>query len=81
MYYSENVRKKKVKELENNKEFMDYAKERFEDYSFGAKTFDEYLLKQVFDLYDNFEMLQFLKTSDQQTIDKVLVQALKGLEI
>lgn len=81
MYYSENVRKKKVKELENNKEFMDYAKKRFEDYSFGTKTFDEFLLKHVFDLYDGFEMLQFFKTSDQKTINKVLTEAFKGLEI
>lgn len=80
MYYSENVRKKKVKELENNQEFMNYAKESFEDSVLGIKTFEEYLLKQVFDLYDNFEMLQFLKTSDQKTIDKVLSKALKGLD-
>ena len=80
MYYSENVRKKKVKELENNQEFMNYAKERFEDYSFGAKTFEEYLLKQVFELYDNFELLQFLNTADKKTVDKVLSEALKGLD-
>ena len=79
MYYSENARKKKVKELENNKEFMDYAKKNFEDYSFGAKTFEEYLVKRVFELYDNFELLQFLNTADKKTIDKVLNEALKGL--
>ena len=80
MCYSENMRKKKVKELENNQEFIKYAKERFEDYSFGCATFEEYLLRQVFELYDNFEMLQFLNTADKNTIDKVLTGALKGLD-
>lgn len=80
MYYSENARQKKLKELENNQGFMVYAKERFEDYSFGCATFDEYLLKQVFELYDDFEMLQFLNTADKNTINKVLTEALEGLD-
>lgn len=79
MYYSENVRKKKVKELENNKEFMEYAIKNYEEYSWGCKTFDDFLIKRVFELYENFELLQFLNTADQKTIDKVLNEALKGL--
>lgn len=83
MYYSENTRKKKVKELENNKEFMDYAHKNYNErvMTFGADTFDKYLLKDVFVLYDNFTMIKFLETSDQKTIDKVLDEALKGLRI
>ena len=86
MYYSENTRKKKVKELENNKEFMDYAREHHEECKRigaigGDKVFEDYLLRDVFELYDNFTMIQFLKNSEQKTIDKVLTKALKGLDI
>lgn len=85
MYYSENARKKKVKELESNKEFMEYARKTHEERkSVGAiggdRTFEDYLLRDVFELYDNFTMIQFLKNSDQKTIDKVLTKALKGLD-
>ena len=85
MYYSENVRKKKVKELENNKEFMEYAQNKHEEIkSCGAigsdKTFEQYLLHDIFELYDNFTMIQFLQKSDKKTIDRVLNAALKGLD-
>lgn len=86
MYYSENVRKKKVKELENNKEFMEYAQNQYEEIkrcdAIGSdKTFEQYLLHDVFELYDNFTMIQFLQKSDKKTIDRVLSEALKGLDI
>lgn len=83
MYYSEKARKKKVQELESNQEFMEYAKERFNErvMTWGLDTFEEYLLHDVFELYDNFTMLQFLKSADQKRIDKVLGEALKGLKI
>ena len=80
MYYSENARKKKVEELKNNQEFIDYAKQRYKEYSWGCETFEEFLIKRVFELYDNFELLQFLNTADQKTVDKVLTKALKGLD-
>ena len=82
MYYSENVRKKKVQELQNNQRFMDYVKERWveiRDTQSRCRTFEEYLLDQVFELYDNFTLIQFLEKSDQKTIDRVLSEALKGL--
>lgn len=83
MYYSEKARKKKVQELESNQEFMEYAKERFNErvMTWGLDTFEEYLLHDVVELYDNFTMLQFLKSADQKRIDKVLGEALKGLKI
>lgn len=86
MYYSENVRKKKVKELENNKEFIEYAQNKYEeikrcDAIGGDQTFEQYLLHDVFELYDNFTMIQFLQKSDKKTIDRVLNAAIKGLDI
>mgnify|MGYP003302471969 CR=1 FL=1 len=84
MYYSEKTRKAKIKELENNKEFMDYAEKRWQeirDSQSRCRTFEDYLIDQVFVLYDNFTMLQFLETSDKKTIDRVMNDALKGLWI
>jgi hypothetical protein len=83
MYYSEKSRKAKVKELENDKKFMDYARKNYDErvMTWGADTFEEYLLKDVFMLYDNFTLIQFFETSDQKTIDKVMGAALKGLKI
>ena len=81
MYYSENAKKKKVKELENDQEFMNYATESFNKSAatFGLDSFEEYLLQEVFNLYDNFSILQFLKASEQSEIDRVLNRALTGL--
>ena len=81
MYYSENVRKKRVQELEGNQGFMEYAKEQFDKgaWTRSNDTFEAYLLREVFTIYDNFELLQFLQTADKKTIDKVLSEALKGL--
>lgn len=81
MYYSEKARKAKVKELENNKKFMDYARKKYDErvMTWGADTFERYLLHDVFELYDNFTLIQFFETSDQKRIDKVLSAALKGL--
>ena len=86
MYYSENARKKKVAELENNSKFMEYAHKNHEECKRvgaigGDRAFEDYLLRDVFELYDNFTMIQFLKNSDQKTIDKVLTEALKGLDV
>ena len=83
MYYSEKARKKKVKELESNKEFINYARKQYNErvMTWGADTFEQYLLKDVFVLYDNFTMIQFLETSDQKSINKVMGEALKGLGI
>ena len=82
MYYSENARKKKVKELIDDQEFMAYAKEKFNArvMTWGLDTFEEYLLHDVFELYDNFQMIQFLNTADKGTINKVLNEALRGLD-
>ena len=81
MYYSENARQKKVKELESNQGFMEYAKKNFDDGAWARNndTFERYLLREVFTIYDNFELLQFLQTADKKSIDKVLSEALKGL--
>ena len=85
MYYSENARKKKDKELESNQKFIDYARKHYEECkevgACGAagRTFEEFLLREVFNIYDNFELLQFLETADKATIDKVTMSALKGL--
>ena len=83
MYYSEKARKAKVAELANNKEFMDYARKQCDErvMTFGAKTFEQYLLKDVFVLYDNFTLLKFFETSSQKRIDEVMGAALKGLKI
>lgn len=85
MYYSEKIRKQKIIELENNPAFIKYARDTYEEHKNTKvidedKTFDEYLLRDVFELYDNFTMMQFLQSSDQPTIDKVLTEALKGLD-
>ena len=84
MYYSTKVRKQKVKELENNKEFIEYALKQYDIYKkvdgFGGyNTFEEYLVGEVFNLYDNFTMLEFLKNADSKTINRVMSAALKGI--
>ena len=84
MYYSKKVREKKTNELIGNKEFLEYAQEQYEIYKrvdgFGGyKTLEEYLVSEVFNLYDNFTMIQFLNTADKKTIDNVLEMALKGI--
>ena len=84
MYYSEKARIRKVKELENNKKFMDYAHEQYDQETikrWNEDTFEKYLLERVFELDDNFTMIQFLENSDQETIDRVLSEALKGLPL
>lgn len=45
----------------------------------GYKTFENYLISEVFNLYDNFTMMQFLKTADKKTINNVLEMALEGI--
>lgn len=85
MYYSEKVRKQKIIELKDNQAFIKYAQDAYQEHKNMKvidedKTFEEYLLRDVFELYDNFTMMQFLQSSDQQTIDKVLTEALKGLD-
>ena len=49
--------------------------------TWGADTFEQYLLQDVFVLYDNFTMIQFLETADQKRVNKVMGEALKGLGI
>lgn len=84
MYYSKKVRERKVKELENNKEFIKYAQKGYEVYKrvdgFGGyNTFEEYLVGDVFDLYENFTMLEFLKKADKKTINRAMDMALAGI--
>ena len=84
MYYSKKVREQKVKELENNKEFIEYAQKQYEIYKrvdgFGGyNTFEEYLVGDVFDLYENFTMLEFLKRADRKTINRAMDMALAGI--
>lgn len=84
MYYSKKVRERKVKELENNKEFIKYAQKEYEVYKrvdgFGGyNTFEEYLVGDVFDLYENFTMLEFLKKADRKTINRAMDIALAGI--
>lgn len=84
MYYSQKARKTKVNELKHNKEFMNYAEKEWQeirDSQSRCRAFEDYLIDQVFVLYDNFTMLQFFETSDKKTIDRVLNDALKGLWI
>lgn len=84
MYYSKKVREQKVKELENNKEFIEYAQKQYEIWKkvsgFGGyNTFEEYLIGDVFDLYENFAMLELLKKADSKTINRVMTMALDGI--
>lgn len=80
MYYSKKVREQKVKELEGNKEFTEYAKKEYEIYikvdGFGGyNTFEEYLVGNVFELYENFTLLEFIKKADKNTITSALDRA------
>lgn len=82
MYHSKKAREKKVQELEKNQEFMDYANKAFDAQVMlfdDEKTFEQYLLNNVFSLYDNFTLLRFMETADQETIDKAMSEALKNL--
>ncbi len=84
MYYSKKVREQKVKELESNKEFIEYAQKEYEVYKrvdgFGGyNTFEEYLIGDVFDLYENFTMLEFLTKADGKTINRAMDIALAGI--
>ena len=84
MYYSKKIREQKVKELESNKEFIEYAQSQYETYKrvdgFGGyNTFEEYLVGNVFDLYDDFTMLEFLKKADRKTISRAMDIALAGI--
>ena len=84
MYYSEKVRKQKIEELKDNKEFLEYARKRYEDCKEsgaigGSKTFEEYLLDGVIDLYEDFTLLEFMKKSDKTTVNFVMEEALKGI--
>lgn len=83
MYYSPKARERKVKELEGNKEFMDFAQKHYDECKaigmYEDQPFESYLAKEVFTLYDNFSMMQFLNTADKRTVNNVLEAALKGL--
>ncbi len=83
MYYSPKQRDQKVKELENNKEFMKFAQKHYDECRaigmYEDQPFDKYLAREVFTLFDNFSMMQFLNTTDKKTVNKVLEEALKGL--
>ena len=84
MNYSRKIREQKVKELENNKEFMDYARKHHEECKRvgamgGYKPFEEYLISEIFNLCDDFKLMQFLKTADKKTIGNVLEMALEGI--
>ena len=84
MYYSKKVREQKVKELESNKVFIKYAQKQYEIYKrvdgFGEyNTFEKYLVGDVFDLYENFTMLEFLKKTDKKTINRAMDMALEGI--
>ena len=84
MYYSTKVREQKVKELKSNKAFIEYAHQQYEIYQrvsgFGGyNTFDEYLIGDVFDIYENFTMLELLKRADRQTINRAMDLALAGI--
>lgn len=68
MSFSRKSREQKVKELESNKEFMDYAREHHKECKRvgdmnGCKTFEEYLISEVFNIYDDFTLWQLLKTT------------------
>lgn len=84
MYYPKKVREQKVKELENNQEFIEYAQKQYEIWKkvggFGGyNTFEEYLVGDVFDLYENFAMLELLKNVDSKTINRAMTMALDGI--
>ena len=84
MYYPKNVREKKVKELKGNKQFIEYAQEQYEIYKrvdgFGGyNTFEEYLVGDVFNLYENFAMLELLRKADSKTINRAMDMALKRI--
>lgn len=84
MHYSKKLCKKKVKELESNKNFIAYAKNSYEEAKSDGvasryNTFEEYLEGEVFTLYDNFSILEFLQNADEKTKSRVMTEALKGL--
>lgn len=84
MYYSKKIREQKVKELKGNKEFIEYAQKEYETYKRvdglgGYNTFEEYLVGDVFNLYENFTMLEFLKKADRKTINRAMELALEGI--
>ena len=77
MYYSEKSRRQKTKELETNKEFIEYARKQYEIWKkvsgFGGyNTLEEYLVGEVFNLYENFTMLKILKNADSKTINRAM---------
>ena len=84
MYYSKKVRASKVEELKSNQEFMEHAQKEYEVYKrvdgFGGyNTFEEFLLGDVFDLYESFSMLELLKNADRKTINRAMDIALADL--
>jgi hypothetical protein len=84
MYYTINARKQKVKELINNKIFIEYAQKQYEIYKRvsnfdGYDTFESYLEGTVFDLHENFSMLELIKRADSKTINSAIDIALNGI--
>lgn len=84
MYYSKKVREQKVNELKNNKEFIEYAQNKYEMYKRvsnldGHNTFEEYLVAEVFDLYDNFTVLELLRKANAKTINNAINKACTGI--
>ena len=84
MYYTKKIREKKVKELKGSKAFIEYAQGKYEIYKRvsnldGYDTFEKYLEAEVFDLYENFTMLELLKQVDRKTVNRAMDMTLKGI--
>ena len=74
MYYSKQYRERKLKEVANNKAFIEYAQKEYKIYrrvsNFdGYDTFEAYLVGNVFALYENFTLLELIRRADTKTIN------------
>jgi hypothetical protein len=77
MYYSKKIREQKLKELKSNKEFIEYAQNKYEMYKRvsnldGYNTFEEYLVAEVCGLYENFTVLELLRKANAKTINNAI---------
>ena len=84
MYYPKKIREQKVKELENNKEFISYAQKQYDIYKRVSNfndynTFEDYLIGDIFCLYENFTMLKLIKKANKKTINRTIDMALVGI--
>ena len=83
-YYSEKYKLKKLEELKKHERFMpfveNYKREREEWGGVVINDIEAFMMKHFEAIVDNFEMLEFLNNSDEETINRVALAALKDLD-